>query len=201
MTAKDDNLRWKLKKEEHVIQDEWIDFRKNTYELPNGDEIGPVYNFSKHSFSLIVAKDDNGKFICVRQYRHGIDDIATEFPAGGIEYKEKSDVPYITRDNIIATEEDAFAAAKRELIEETGYVSDNWTHLMTIPSNATISNSNVHIYSATGCKYVAAQELDESEFLSVELLDEEELVRHINGGDFKQALHVLAYYLFKQKDV
>ena len=201
MAAKDDKLRWKLKNEEHVIRDEWIDFRKNIYELPNGEEIGPVYNFSKHSFSLIVATDENGKFICVRQYRHGVDAICTEFPAGGIEYKEKSDVPYITKDNIIATEEDAFAAAKRELVEETGYVSDNWAHLMTIPSNATISNSNVHIYAALNCKHVASQELDDSEFLDVELIDEKELAKRINGGDFKQALHVLAYYLFKERCV
>ena len=199
MSTKDDGLRWKLKDEQHVIQDEWIDFRKNVYELPNGEEIGPVYNFSKHSFSLIVATDENGKFICVRQYRHGVDEICTEFPAGGIEYKEKSNDPYITKENIIATEDDAFAAAKRELIEETGYTSDEWTHLLTLPSNATISNSNVHIYAAANCKHVASQELDDSEFLDVLLLDEKELVSRINGGDFKQALHVLAYYLYKER--
>ena len=79
------NLVWKLKKEEHVVQDEWIDFRRNDYELPNGEVIGPVYNYSKHSFSLIVATDENGDFICVRQYRHGIDEVTSEFPAGAIE--------------------------------------------------------------------------------------------------------------------
>ena len=57
----------------------------------------------------------------------------------------------ITKENIIASEDDAFEAAKRELREETGYTSDNWTHLLTIPANATISNSNVHIYCATDC--------------------------------------------------
>ena len=144
------SLVWKLKKEEHVVQDEWIDFRRNDYELPNGEVIGPVYNYSKHSFSLIVATDENGDFICVRQYRHGIDEVTSEFPAGAIEYKEKSDVPYITDKNIIATEDEAFEAAKRELKEETGFVSDNWKHLLTMPANATLSNSNVHIYAAMG---------------------------------------------------
>lgn len=194
-----ENLMWREVKAEHLVQDAWIDFRRCDYELPDGEIIGPVYNYSKHSFSLVVATDENGDFVCVRQYRHGIDEITTEFPAGGIEYKDKSDVPYITRDNIIATEEDAFAAAKRELVEETGYVSDNWTHLMTIPAHATLSNSNVHIYAATNCKKVKGQELDETEFLYVKVLDEAELLRRINGGDFKQSLHVLAYYLFKDK--
>ena len=196
MLSNDNNLTWKLEKEQHVIQDEWIDFRKNVYKLPDGQSIGPVYNFSKHSFSLVVATDTEGRFICVRQYRHGIDAVTTEFPAGGIEYSKK-ETPYITKDNIIATEEEAFQAAKRELIEETGYASDNWKHLMTIPSNATISNSNVHIYAATDCKLVARQELDATEFLNVLLIDEAELCDLIKNGDFKQALHVLAYYFFK----
>lgn len=204
MTNFEKKLYWELINEEHIIQDQWIDFRRNEYKLPDGQTITPVYNYSKHSFSLVVATDRSGNFICVRQYRHGIDEITTEFPAGGIEYAKKEDVagePCITKKNIIASEDEAFEAAKRELREETGYTSDNWTHLLTIPANATISNSNVHIYSATDCTLSASQELDDTEFLNVVLLNETELLSAISGGDFKQALHVLAYYLFKDKRV
>ena len=193
------DLTWKLKEAKHLAQDEWIDFRACDYELPDGETIGPVYNFSKHSFSIIVATDEEGRFICVRQYRHGIDEVTTEFPAGAIEYKDKSDVPYITFDNIIATEEDAFETARRELKEETGYVSDNWKHLMTAPSNATLSNSNVHIYCADNCRKVTGQELDDTEFLNVELIDEKELNHRLYEGDFKQTIHMLAYFLYKQQ--
>ena len=204
MTNFEKKLYWELINEEHIIQDQWIDFRRNEYKLPDGQTITPVYNYSKHSFSLVVATDRSGNFICVRQYRHGIDEITTEFPAGGIEYAKEEDAasePCITKENIIASEDEAFEAAKRELREETGYTSDNWTLLLTIPANATISNSNVHIYSATDCTLSASQELDDTEFLNVVLLNETELLSAINGGDFKQALHVLAYYLFKDKRV
>lgn len=204
MTNFEKKLYWELINEEHIIQDAWIDFRRNEYKLPDGQTITPVYNYSKHSFSLVVATDRSGNFICVRQYRHGIDEITTEFPAGGIEYAKEEDAasePCITKENIIASEDEAFEAAKRELREETGYTSDNWTHLLTIPANATISNSNVHIYSATDCTLSASQELDDTEFLNVVLLNETELLSAINGGDFKQALHVLAYYLFKDKRI
>lgn len=204
MTNFEKKLYWELINEEHIIQDAWIDFRRNEYKLPDGQTITPVYNYSKHSFSLVVATDRSGNFICVRQYRHGIDEITTEFPAGGIEYAKEEDAasePCITKENIIASEDEAFEAAKRELREETGFTSDNWTHLLTIPANATISNSNVHIYSATACTLSASQELDDTEFLNVVLLNETELLSAISGGDFKQALHVLAYYLFKDKRV
>jgi ADP-ribose pyrophosphatase len=196
-----ENLRWKLLKEEHLKQDKWIDFRQNIYELPDGTDIGPVYNFSKHSFSVVVATDEQGRYICVKQYRHGIDEITTEFPAGGIEYRETEKHPYITAKNTIATEDEAFEAAKRELEEETGYASDNWRHLMTIPANATLASNNVHIYAASGCKKVTGQHLDESEFLNVVLLTEEELKSHIFGGDFKQSHHVLAWYLSKDNSI
>lgn len=192
-----DNLKWELVKEEHIIQDAWIDFRRNIYRLPNGAEIGPVYNYSKHSFVVIVAKTKDGKYICVKQYRHGIDKVTTEFPAGGIEYIEKSDVPYITKENTIASEEDALAAAKRELMEETGYVSESIKHLITMPANATLATNNMHIYLATGCEKKSSQHLDDTEFLNVILLTEDEIREKIFRGDFLQSHHVLAWYMAK----
>ncbi len=196
----DKKLMWKAVEVNHVVQDEWIDFRSNKYLLPDGNVIGPVYNFSKHSFVVVVAKDTEGRYICVRQYRHGIDEVTTEFPAGAIEYKEKSDVPYITDYNTKATVEEAFAAAKRELKEETGYVSDNWQHLLTVPSNATISSSDVFVFAAAGCRKETSQHLDDTEFLNVVLRTEEELRALMMGGDFKQSIHIMAYYLEKDKN-
>ena len=192
-----EELRWELVEEKHIIQDAWIDFRANIYRLPNGVEFGPVYNFSKHSFSIVVAVDTQGRYICVRQYRHGIDKITTEFPAGGIEFQKNSDVPYITAENTIASEEDALEAAKRELLEETGYTSDNFVHLYTTPANATLASNNVHIYAALDCVKKTGQHLDETEFLNVELLTEDELKERIFGGNFLQSQHVLAWYLYK----
>ena len=57
--------------------------------------------------------------------------------------------------------------------------------------------SYAHIYRADDCVRVSKQDLDDSEFLYVKLLTEDELLERINGGDFKQSLHVLAYYLYK----
>ncbi len=190
-----EDLRWKLSKCEHLAQDEWIDFRKCIYELPDGSYLEPVYNYSKHSFSLIVPITEDGRYICVRQYRHGIDRVLTEFPAGAIEYKSRESNEPIRRDNICASEEEAFAAAKRELAEETGYVSDNWKHLYSAPANPTLANNIVHIYLAKECRKERDQKLDASEFLNEMLLTEDELKKAISDGDFAQPVHVLAWYL------
>ena len=69
---------------------------------------------------MIVASDENGHYLCVRQFRQGIKEVTTEFPAGGIERTDGKE--YGSRD----AAEAALDCAKRELREETGYESDEW---------------------------------------------------------------------------
>ena len=64
-------LEWKLKNTEHIVQDEWIDFRKEEYILPDNKEFGPFYNYSRRDYVVIVAKTKDNQYICVKQYRHG----------------------------------------------------------------------------------------------------------------------------------
>ncbi len=185
-----DELKWEALKVEHIVQDEWIDFRRVRYRLPDGSEFEPYYNYSRRSFVIIAARDEEGNYICVRQYRHGIGQVTTEFSAGGIERSD--DKEYGSQGE---EAEDALLAAKRELQEETGYVSDEWTHLLTIPANPTIADNYAHIYLADHCRKVSGQNLDDTEFLNAFLLKKEELDALIAENKFQQPTHLLAYLL------
>lgn len=185
-----DELKWEALKVEHIVQDEWIDFRRVKYRLPDGSEFEPYYNYSRRSFVIIAARDEEGNYICVRQYRHGIGQVTTEFSAGGIERSD--DKEYGSQGE---EAEDALLAAKRELQEETGYVSDEWTHLLTIPANPTIADNYAHIYLADHCRKVSGQNLDDTEFLNAFLLKKEELDALIAENKFQQPTHLLAYLL------
>ncbi len=189
-----DDLKWEALKIEHIVQDEWIDFRRVRYRLPDGSEFEPYYNYSRRNFVIIVARDEEGNYICVRQYRHGIGEVTTEFSAGGIERSD--DKEYGSQGEAA---EDALLAAKRELKEETGYVSDEWQHLLTIPANPTIADNYAHIYLADHCRRVSGQELDDTEFLNALLLTKEELDRLIEENKFQQPTHLLAYLLAERK--
>ena len=123
--------------------------------------------------------------------------ITTEFPAGGIERAGNYD--YRSGD-AAGSSEDALESAKRELLEETGYESDEWTHLLTIPSNATIADNYAHIYRAKNCRKVSGQHLDDIEFLNVRSHSGQEIDRLIHGGDFLQAVHVMAWLLARDAD-
>ena len=104
-----DGLAWEEVKTEHIIQDEWIDFRRSAYRFPDGTMFEPYYSYSRRDYVVIVASDAGGNYLCVRQFRQGIKEVTTEFPAGGLERSDGKE--YRDRDGASASE-DALAAAK-----------------------------------------------------------------------------------------
>lgn len=191
--AKADALAWEEAETEHLVRNEWIDFRASSYRFPDGNVYGPFYSYSRRDYVVIVASDEDGNYICVRQFRQGICEVTTEFPAGGIERtdgREYGSAEYA---------ESALDAAKRELMEETGYASDEWRHLLTVPSNATIADNYAVIFEAKNCRLQGGQDLDETEFLNVVKHSRDEIGSMINEGKFQQSVHVLAWLLAERE--
>ncbi|MBQ9606364.1 MAG: NUDIX hydrolase [Lachnospiraceae bacterium] len=193
MDDKEKGLIWEEVSCEHIVQNEWIDFRKSAYRFPDGSVFEPYYSYSRRDYVVIVASDTDGRYICVKQFRQGIKEVTTEFPAGGIERDDG-----VEYGNGRAYAEDALAAARRELKEETGYESDEWEHLLTVPSNATIADNYAYIYKAGNCRKVTGQDLDETEFLNVELYEPDKIEKLIKEGRFQQSVHIMAWLLSRR---
>ena len=191
MNSEEKDLVWEEISTEHIVKDEWIDFRRSAFRFPDGRIFEPYYTYSRRNYVIIVPSDEEGNFLLVRQFRQGIRKVTIEFPAGGIERKDGKE--YVGEDDL--NTEDALAAAKRELLEETGYTSDEFVHLLTIPANATIADNYAHLYMAKNCRKVAGQSLDEMEFLNVEKYTAEEIEDMIAKGEFLQAMHITAWLL------
>ena len=191
MNNKKDPLAWEEVSQEHVAQDKWIDFRRSSYRFPDGRVYEPFYSYSRKDYVVVVAQDTDGKFLCIRQFRQGIKQVTTEFPAGGIERTDGKE--YGGKCDFSA--EDALEAAKRELLEETGYESGEWRHLITIPSNATIADNYAFVFFAGNCRQVCEPSPDETEFLELVKYSHEEIEELIANGEFQQAMHVMAWLL------
>ena len=187
----DENLAWEEISTEHIVQDRWIDFRKSAYRYPDGRVFEPFYSYSRRDYVVIVASDTEGNYICVRQFRQGIKEVTTEFPAGGVERDDGREY------GTTKASEETLDTAKRELMEETGYESDEWEHLLTIPSNATIADNYATVYRAKNCRLEGKQNLDETEVLQIYKYSEDEIETMIREGNFQQAVHVMAWLLAK----
>ena len=173
----DENLTWEEISTEHIVQDQWIDFRKSAYRYPDGRVFEPFYSYSRRDYVVIVASDTEGNYICVRQFRQGIKEVTTEFPAGGIERDDGREY------GTTKASEETLEAAKRELMEETGYASDEWEHLLTIPSNATIADNYATVFRAKNCRPSGKQNLDETEVLQIYKYTEDEIETMIRKGN------------------
>lgn len=191
-----DPLAWEEISTEHIVTDQWIDFRKSAYRFPNGRVFKPFYTFSRRDYAVIVASDTEGRFLCVRQFRQGIRRVTTEFPAGGIERKDRKEPGPHGR----GTAEEALAAARRELREETGYESEEWRLLLAVPSQATVADDTAWLFEAKNCRRVAGQSLDETEYLRVKTYTAAEIEAMIAGGRFEQAVHITAWLLARRRE-
>ena len=130
----------------------------------------------------VVAVTDDDRLVMVRQYRHGLGRVAFEIPAGVVD----------------ATDPDPESAARRELLEETGYGGGRWSFLLTCSANPGTHNNLTHSFLAVGVERLADATPDATEDLSVELIAACDARTLVLSGEIVQALHLaplLKYFL------
>ena len=175
MSGNRNDMAWKVLKRDIVFQDTWVQLEASRCELPDGRIIEPFYIRRDPDFAVVVALTKDERL--VRQYRHGVEKVLLELPAGAIEKGE-----------------DPKVAAGRELLEETGYQAGHLEFLMKTAPNAANSTAYAYCYLATDAEWVAAQHLDAMEDVAVEFMDVKDARRALRKGTFEQAVHVAALY-------
>jgi ADP-ribose pyrophosphatase len=96
--------------------------------------------------------------IFIEQYRHPLGVKVIELPAG------------LVGDDPGAGGEEWLAAAKRELLEETGYASDNWKLLIEGPSSPGLTTERYSMYLAAPARQVGEGGGDESEDITIHVV-------------------------------
>ncbi len=143
-----------------------------------------TYQFRPHSGVVhVVALTPQGQTILVRQYRHPVRRALLELPAG-----------------VINVRESALAAAKRELMEETGYASRRWVYLGGWYPSPASTNMKSYIFLAQGVYRVRPAAPERFEFLRVERRPFAEMVRRFGKmkdvpATFQLGLALAAHHL------
>ncbi|NGM72582.1 NUDIX hydrolase [Sphingobacterium sp. SGL-16] len=174
--------KWKLLESKYIIQRPWATLRVDKLELPNGNIKDEYYVLEYPRWVNMVAITEDQKVLFVRQYRHGADEIMVELPAGVVEEGEELE-----------------AAARRELLEETGYAFDAIEYICELYANPATSGNLTYTYLLTGGRKVQEQELDNSEDIEVVEMSIEEARQFLFDNKIGQALHSAAlFYTFKK---
>lgn len=133
--------------------------------LPNGER--GFREYIKHIGAVAVLPlTDDGKVICVRQYRYAVGQVTTEIPAG------KLDRP----------DEDPIKAALRELREETGARCKRLTYLGTYLASPAILDEKINLYLARDLDF-GETDPDDDEFIDVVQIPLAEMIDRVMAGE------------------
>ncbi len=158
-----------------------VDFRADTVTLPNGRKATRAFMSHPGAVAVLPVLND-GRVVLVRQYRYPVAGATLEIPAGKL--NSISDKP--------------LGRIKAELKEETGYTAASIKPLISFWPTTAFSNEVIHIYTASGLRG-GAQNLDDDEFVNVEIMPFEKAWGLLGKGIIKDAKTIIALQAWKIK--
>ncbi len=143
--------------------------------LPDGTTSTREYITHPGAVAMLAILD-NGNLVMERQYRYPLHREIIELPAGKIDEGE-----------------DILRCAQRELLEETGYVASEWTHLTTALPCIGYSDERIEYFLARGLKHVGSN-LDDGEFLEVIELSLDDCFEWIRQGKISDSKTIVGLF-------
>jgi 8-oxo-dGDP phosphatase len=180
---------WPVAATDVVAKSSIVTVRRDTVRMPDGQEADR--DVVEHPGAVaVLAVDDTGRVLLIRQYRHPVGRQLWEIPAG------LRDVPG----------EPLVETAQRELLEEAGYIAADWHVLTDIFTSPGFSNERLRIFLAMKLTHVPEAERDyvpnhEEAHLKVEWAPLDVVVSRFLAGELHNgvtAVGVLAAYVARQ---
>lgn len=144
-------------------------------ELPDGRLVDDYWQIKLADFVVVFAETEAGAIVCLRQYRHGARRESLELVAGRIDGND-----------------DPLATARRELLEESGYVSEHWETLGAFTLSATQGIATAYLFRARQVVKRQAPCSGDLEDAIVVLLTRDQLVAAVHNGEVITGSHLAA---------
>jgi ADP-ribose pyrophosphatase len=143
MDIKDVPEQWPVLASDTLARGRLVTVRTDKVRMPGG-------NLAERDVVLhpgavaVLALDDDGRVLMIRQYRHPVGRLLWEIPAG-------------LRD---VAGEPLLATAQRELLEEAGYRARDWRVLADYYSSPGFTTERLRVFLARGLELVPPEERD-----------------------------------------
>jgi 8-oxo-dGTP pyrophosphatase MutT (NUDIX family) len=175
------HLIWRETERREVYRSRILSVRDTFCSSPEGEE--RVFTIIDcPDWAIVVPVLNQGKdFLMVRQWRHGSEELSLEFPGG-----------------VFEPGEDPAVAAARELREETAYNPGSLRKIGEFSPNPALMSNRVHFFLAEDLTPLESQDLDEDEFVDVEVIPVEKVARGLGRPPYIHALMGSAYALYLQ---
>lgn len=169
---------WERLSSEMLLETPYFRLRSDSLRLPDGAVKDTYYVIERNDAAFILALDEEGMVPLVRQYRPPLGIMELCLPAG-----------------LIEAGEDPEEAARRELLEETGYANGEWEKVASLSSSPGLKSNWAHVFLARDVEKVAPLDPDEFERLEVIRVSVKELGRLARGGEIVSASGVAGVLL------
>jgi 8-oxo-dGTP pyrophosphatase MutT (NUDIX family) len=170
---------WQVLESKYSYRDRWLAVRSDTVRVPNGTILSPYHTIEFPEWVCAIALTPHNEILLVEEYRHGVGRPSFELPCGAPEDES----------------EDVLAAMKRELLEETGYASEEWHVLGSSTANTARQNNRVHAFLAFDARKVADQALDAGEIIRTHVFPWQQFVDDLAEGRLEiPGLHIAALW-------
>jgi ADP-ribose pyrophosphatase len=168
MTGNDDAAqRWRVRRSELVLNaDPWLRVWREDLQLPDGREVDRFFTIEMPDYVVIVAATTDDQILALRGYKQGPRRVCTSLTAGFIEAGEAP-----------------LDAARRELLEETGYQAERWETLGSFVNDGNRGGGRGHLFLARGARPVSEPQSGDLERVTVELFTLAELLHAAGHGE------------------
>lgn len=176
---RDSNGDWKtLSRKKLLTADPWLRVYREKVQLPGGRIIHDYHQLEIPDCVVVAAMTAQGKMLTLQQYKHGARQQCLTLPGGVVDEGERP-----------------IKAAKRELLEETGYLAAHWQHLGTFINNGNLGAGRGHYYLAREAVRLRDPNSGDLEEMTLVLRDPPELDIALQNGNITLLHHACAISL------